>query len=397
MQSRIHLFILVCLAALVSVGSAREPSTLTEKSVSAGNAEEAIPSFPYVAEIIGNDVHIRCGPGTNYYRCTKLNKTDRVEVVSSQFSWSRIVPPAGSFSWISKRYVSINPDNPAIGIVTGDNVRVYAGSDYRGPIRSERLQGKLNKEDKVALMGEEQDDYYKIVPPSFAYLWVSTTYTRPLGPVGEVAPVIKPKAAPPEIDTAKIDTAEVVTTKIPVQNKLLKEYYVLEKEMNAERTKPLNQQDYTNIKKALLKIAGNREAGKAARYADFATRKVECFELALEVAKAVPLQDEQLQQTQQRIEKARAAKLAKVSDLGGFVVIGRLQISNIYGLELELKHYQIIDDSGKIVCFALPSGSALKMDLSRFVGRKVGLVGIIEPHPQTAGAMVRFTEVLELK
>ena len=95
MQSRIHLFILVCLASLVSVGSAQETSTLPEKSVSAGNVEEAIPSFPYVAEITGNDVHIRCGPGTNYYHCTKLNKTGRVEVVSSQFSWSRIVPPAG--------------------------------------------------------------------------------------------------------------------------------------------------------------------------------------------------------------------------------------------------------------------------------------------------------------
>ncbi len=390
MQSRIHLFILVCLAGLVSVGSTQETSTLPEKSVSAGNAEEAIPSFPYVAEITGNDVHIRSGPGTNYYRCTKLNKTDRVEVVSSQFSWSRIVPPAGSFSWISKRYVSINPDNPAIGIVTGDNVRVYAGSDYRGPIRSERLQGKLNKEDKVELMGQEQDDYYKIVPPSFAYLWVSTKYTRPLGPVGEVPSDIKPKAVP------EIDTAEVVTTNIPVQNKLLKEYYALEKQMNAERAKPLNQQDYTNIKKALLEIAGNREAGKAARYADFATRKVECFELALEVAKAVPLQDAQLQRTQQRIEKARATKLAEVKDLGGFAVMGRFQISSIYGTEPELKHYQIIDDSGKIVCFALPGGSALKMDLGRFVGRKVGLVGIIEPHPQTAGALVRFTEVVEL-
>ena len=58
-----------------------------------------MPSFPYVAEITGNDVRIRSGPGTNFYDCGKLYKGDRVEVVSTQLGWSRIVPPADSFSW----------------------------------------------------------------------------------------------------------------------------------------------------------------------------------------------------------------------------------------------------------------------------------------------------------
>jgi len=392
MQSRINLLLLVYLAVLAAVGFAQEATPSPEKSVSAGDVNEAaVPSFPYIARITDDNVNIRSGPGTQYYSCGKLNKAERVKVVGSQFSWSHIVPPPGSFSWISKQYVSIDPNNPATGIVTGDAVRVYAGSDYIKPIHSTTMQLKLNRADKVTLMGEEKGDYYKIVPPSGAYLWVSTKYTEPLGPVGEVPPTVEPKTEP------KADIPAVVPTMLPTEAEKLKEYYALEKQIQAEQAKPIARQNYANIKKSLVEIAGNKEAGKAARYSEFALKQIERYELAFEVAKAVQLQDAQLEQTKDRIEKARATKLAEVQDLGRFTAVGQFQTSTIYGPEAELKHYLIIDDSGKITCYALPSGSALEMDLSKLIGQKVGLVGVIEPHPQTAGALVRFTEIVELK
>ncbi len=397
MQSHINSLILVILAGLASISFAQEVVTPPQESVSA--IEENVPPFPYIAQITGDKVNIRSGPGTNYYACGKLNKADRVKVVGIQFSWSRIVPPAGSFSWISKQYVSIDLNNPAVGTVTGDGVRVYAGSDKLKPIHSETVQLKLNKGDKVGLLGKEEDDYYKISPPAGSYLWVSTRYTEPLGAVGEVPLIVEPRREP------KVDTPAVAPTKAPtraptdiaVEAKALKAYYALQKQANAERAKPMAQQNYTNIKKALAEIARNKEAGKAARYSEFTLKQIKGFELALEVAKEVPLQDAQLQRIQERIEKASATKLSEVPDLGRFAVIGQLQTSSIYGPEVELKHYRIIDDSGKIICYALPSGPALKVDLSKFLGRKVGLVGTIKPHPQTAGALVRFAEIVELE
>jgi hypothetical protein len=86
-------------------------------------------SESYVAEVIGNDVYIRSGPGTNFYQCGKLYAGDRVQVVRSEQTWSCIVPPPGCFSWIAMQYVSINPQNPTVGVLTGDNVGVYTGSD----------------------------------------------------------------------------------------------------------------------------------------------------------------------------------------------------------------------------------------------------------------------------
>ena len=391
MQSRISLLIssvLVCIAVLSSVGFTKE--TATEKSAPAAKAEEAALSFPYIAEITTNDVYIRSGPGTNYYDCGKLNKADKVKIIGSQFGWSRIVPPPGCFSWISKQYVSVDSNNPDIGTVTGDAVRIYAGADSLKPIHSTTLQLNLDTGDKVTLLGQQKGDYYKIAPPAGAYLWVSTEYTKPLGPAGEVQLITEPAEEP---DTNK---PTIVPAKISLEAEKIEQYHALEEQIKAQKAKPVTEQNYEKIKKALAEIAADQQAGKAARYSTFAIEQIKRFELTAAVAKDLQLQETQLQQAKERIEKARLAKLQKVPDLGRFAVIGQFQTSNIYGPEAELKHYRITDDAGKIICYALPTGPARQIDLSTFIGTKVGLVGSIEPHPQTAGTLARFTEITKL-
>ena len=396
----INLFVLVCLISLTSVGLAQETAALPQESVSSTGAEGNGPSFPYVAEITEDNVNIRSGPGTNYYHCGKLNTGDKVKVVASKYSWSHIVPPEGSFSWISKQYVSIDQNNPRIGVVTGNAVRVYAGSDLLKPMHSTTVQLELNNGDKVELMGEEMDGYYKIAPPTGAYLWVLTQYTKPVGNVGKVEVTVTPKTAAPKTENepkAEVNAPAVVPAGTPVESEKLKEYYSLAEKIKAEQAKPLPEQNYTEIKKALAELASNKEAGKAARYAEFALKQVGRCELAVAVEQAVQFQNSQLQHTSEQIENARTAELAKIPELGKFAAIGQFQTSKIYGPEESLKHYRIIDDSGQTVCYALPEGSASQMDLSKFEGRKVGLVGTVEPHPQTKGALVRFTEITELK
>jgi len=387
MQSHTNFIIIVILIGLASVSFAQEAVTSSEESASRMEPNAVkVPSFPYIVEITADNVYIRSGPGTNYYMCGKLNRNDRVKVVETQYSWSRIVPPAGFFSLISTQYVSIDPNNPTMGTVTGDNVRVYAGSVSERPLYSTTLQLKLNTGDKVKLTSEEEDNYYKIAPPVGAYLWVSTQYTKPLGPIGEVPLTIKPAAEPN-------DVTSVVPTQISSEAENLKLYYTLEKQIQAEKAKPTDQQNYTNIKKALIEIANNKQAGKAIRYAEFSIKQIECFELALAVSKEIKLQNEQLKQTKERIEKARSTRLAEFQNSGKFAAVGQFQTFETYGAG----HYRIIDESKKTICYALPSGRASEMDLSKFVGLKVGLTGTVEPHLETEGALVRFTEIVELK
>jgi uncharacterized protein YgiM (DUF1202 family) len=382
-----NLFIFTILACLVSIGFAQQ---------SGGSQDVDTSSFPYTAEITGDDVYVRSGPGTNFYHCGKLNVGDKVKVVGKQFSWSRIVPPAGSFSWISMQYVTINPADPKVGTVTGDNVRVYAGSDYVKPLYSTTLQGKLSKGEKVKLSGEQMDDYYKIASPPFAYLWVSTKFTKAVPEPVKVpppvltSPPVEPKVKPNEPADVNIP-AVVVPEPVAPPKSPLERYRELKDQVVAERAKPAEKQNYTDLKKALLEIANDKEAGNAARFAQFVVRQIEGYELALAVVKEVQLQNQQLEKVKAGINKARTTRLAEVEYMGKFAIVGEFQTYVTYGEG----HYRIVDEAGKMICYALPTGTASKMDFSGFVGQKVGLIGTIEPHLPTKKALVRFSAIVK--
>ncbi|MHC4388123.1 MAG: SH3 domain-containing protein, partial [Planctomycetota bacterium] len=301
MQSRTSLLILVILTGSASISFAQEAA---EKSVimTSDPNKTSVASFPYIAQITGDNVNIRSDPGTQYYICGRLNKGDKVKVVSEQFGWSRIVPPPGSFSWISTQFVSLAAGDATVGTVTGNNVRVWVGANNLRPMYSTTCKLMLHKGEKVKLLGQEQDKYYKIVPPTGAYRWVSTQFTKPVSLVGRIP-------SPPVDPPPPSDTNEIVPTDISLEARKLREYYALDKQIEVERAKALAQQDYRNIKAALLAIANNKAAGKAARYADFAVKQIERYELAREVTEAVRLQDAALQRNLEAIEDGLAIRL----------------------------------------------------------------------------------------
>ncbi|TFG50468.1 MAG: hypothetical protein E4H40_01355 [Candidatus Brocadiia bacterium] len=273
MKSRTILPIIILISVFVlPVFGENAVVAVGENVANAETSAEQIPPFPYIAEIVGDDVYVRSGPGTNYYFCSKMNNGDKVTVVSSKFSWSCILPPEGSFSLISKNFVSLDTNDPNTGTVIGDNVRVWAGSKHRKLMQSGQLQVKLDKGSKIKLLGKsEEEEYYKIVPPAGSYLYVSTRFTKPVAAVvAEVAPVVEPTPAAtpaaatetpetPATPTTPVTASEelvplqvtrepnmtgsVVPTKISTESQKLSKYYELEKRIQAERAKPLEQQD----------------------------------------------------------------------------------------------------------------------------------------------------------
>ncbi|UCF14339.1 MAG: SH3 domain-containing protein [Phycisphaerales bacterium] len=407
-----HLVLLLLVVAVVLAGSTAI-GQLPTKTPAADESTESpdktvTPTFPFMAEITGDNVLFRSGPGTNFYECGKLNKGDKVKVVSKQFSWYRIVPPAKSFAWISMQYVKLDPAKPGYGIVTGDRVRVYAGSDRVKPHYSTSLLGKLNKGERVKLLGQQLDDYYKIAPPAATYLWVSAYFTRPLPPEKKIPAAKEDKPLPagtgPEVVKIDASSDPAETTVAPLAPKPtvaekvtlltpLERYQALQKLIEAETKKPLKEQDYTQIKKDLAEIANDENADKVAIYARKVLQRVEGLELAVSVMEKVRLHNEQLEKTNASIEKKHAAKLAEIENMGKFAVTGKLRPFTLYGKG----HYLIVDDSGKMLCYALPSKQVKQMNISSLIGKKVGLKGMIQPHLPTKKAMVRFTEIAELQ
>lgn len=351
------------------------------------------PTGSYVAEALGDDVFIRSGPGTNFYQCGKLYKSDRIQVVSTQQGWACVVPPPGCFSWIPMQYVSINLDNPTMGIITGDNVRIYAGSDFVEPMHSTSEQVKLFRGDSVKLLGEEKDDYYKIAPPQGAYLWVSTQFIQAsqAGP-GKASPG---QAAGPGVQTP----GQTPEAQVPpgTESALLDAYYALVTQLKTERAKPMSEQNYTAIRDKLQEIAKNPAAGKAARYSEFSLKQIERFDLARTVGKEIELQSQERQKVNSKIDEARQARLAQIEDLGKFAVVGKLAGSSLYGSADQTKRYRILDETGKTICYIAPTAAAMSQDLSQLIGKKVGLVGEIQPHEPTSRAFIRYTQVIPLE
>jgi uncharacterized protein YgiM (DUF1202 family) len=359
----------------VTVGTPKPPET---------------PTGAYVAEAGGDDVIIRSGAGTNFYKCGKLYKGDRIQVVSTQQGWACIVPPPGCFSWIPMQYVSINLDNPTMGIVTGDNVRIYAGSDFVEPMHSTSEQAKLFRGDSVKLLGEEKDDYYKIAPPQGAYLWVSTQFIQA---VAAAPGQSVPGRGEPLVQTPGQSQQPPTGT----ESELLDAYYALVKQMKAERAKPMAEQNYAGLKEKLQEIMKNQAAGKAAKYAEFTLKQVTRFELACTVGKEIELQNKERASVNTKIDEARQARLAQIEDLGKFAVIGKLAGSSLYSSTDQTKQYRVLDESGKTICYIAPAAEATGQDLSTLVGKKVGLVGEIQPHEATQRAFIKYSQVISLE
>lgn len=384
----IRLSVILLVSALICETFAQTPLTASQ------------PGFPYKAEVTGSSVNVRAGKSTTTYECGKLNEGDVVEVYGEEDGWAKIAPPTGSFSWIAMQYITINVEAPTTGIVTGRNIKVYAGSDYREPMNSNVVQAVVTRGDTVQITGEMKDNYLKIFPPKGSYLWVSTRYLKQIEePVISSPLVVLPNPAelPPDInDSIQPEMLEIdpnLPENVLSEAALLKRYYEIQEMIKAEQAKPIAQQDYSKIKKALTEIASRKDTTRAARYADFTLKRVNGYELAISVSKQLTEQDEQLAQIRANIEKARTAAIAQVQDMGKYAVIGTLKPSNVYDGAASVQRFRIQDETGKTICYVKPVGEAINKDLKVFYEKKVGLVGSIKANPESGGVIVEFTGI----
>jgi len=268
-------------------------------------------------------------------------------------------------------------------VLTGDNVGVYTGSDTQEAKYSTSKQVVLSRGQTVKLLGEEKDDYYKIAPPQGAYLWVSSQYLQPAD-----RSLVKTPAA----DTAAGKPATVKKPSDPNAPLTgLDLYYTLMDQVKAELVKPKAEQNYTELKKKLTELAAAKDGGRAARYSEFSLKQVERYELACRVGKELEDQNKELQKTTAKIDEARTAQLQQIVRRDKYALVGKLETSNVYAGAA--KRFRVLDDSGKTICYVMPTGPIANTDFSKYIGRKVGLVGPIAPRPDAQQSLIEFTEI----
>jgi uncharacterized protein YgiM (DUF1202 family) len=365
-------------------------------AVAESNAASAAVQFPYVGEVTAADLNIRSGAGTNFYSCGKVGSPARVIVVGENNSWSQILPPPGSFSWIFKQYVQVDTNKPDIGIVNSDNVRVYAGAEDRDATLSDSVQVTLNKSQKVRIVGQAVGDYFKIAPPDGATLWMSTQYVKFLRKADGID-MAKPKEAiavkPTEIASKPSAKPSVMVDQVDPNSRYLEQYYVFTKQLDEEKAKPIADQNFAGIRAGLEALAADKNAGKAAEYAQYTLKTVSRYELAKESMNMVESQKSNLQKQLEAIEQERQKKKAEYGGGKTFDLMGVFKPSAVYRDRPDIKRYLVMDEKNMPVSYAEPAGEMVGMDLKQYYGKKVGLNGVISTDSMSNFALIKFTEI----
>jgi len=443
------LFILTVVISLASM----IPTALAEETpVAAHVAGKPVGAeYPFIARITGTNVNVRSGNSQTEYACAQLDAPATVTVVDEVFGWAKVLPPEGTYSWIYKAYVDVDESDPTVGVVTGDNVNVWAGADDIDSGNSSGLQTKLNSGEVVELYAEQPEtgDYYRVKPPTGAHLWIHTDYLQYVGPVQQNQPIVVPprpqttdtqtttdteqgnvpipsesEQGRPEFtnlegqqeqpqttesvdvqpeqqqpaDQTQTQQTQPVTPKLTQkESQLLQQCYDLAAKVDAEWKKPLGEQDYSAIKEQLKAIQEDPDAGKAAAYAQLLSDRIQRAELAQSVTEIVRRQERQLERTRQRIEQARQDQLSQMPDEVQYMYTGTLKPSHVYTDKAGPKRYLLVDDRGKIQCYLTAAGPAMQALLGTNVDQIVGVNGNIVSDERSLVTVVAVNELQPLE
>lgn len=416
---------------------AAEENTPTSKI--AGRPAEV--QYPFIAEVVGNNVYVRSGNSQADYPCTKLDTPAKVTVVEEVYGWAKILPPEGCYSWIYKAYVKVDSANPTVGVLTGDNVRVWAGADNIDSGSSSGLQTKLNTGEIVELFADQPEtgDYYRIKPPAGAHLWISAEYLKYAAPLTQDKPLV----VPPRPDTqkeavsipsstqpegqqerprftnlngekqpqtpvkveiqkeeAKVETPKEEPTQPKLttkENELLQQCYDLAAKIDEELKKPLSEQNYAEVKKQLETIKQDADAGKAGAYAQFLSDLIARYELAQSVTETLEKQDQQLEAAKQKIERAHQAQLNQIPEEVHYLYSGTLKPSHVYTAKTGPKRYLLIDDSGKILCYLVAASPAIEVQLQQKENTTIGVNGTVVSNERSLVALVSVSELKSIE
>ncbi|MBI9018938.1 MAG: hypothetical protein JEZ07_16930 [Phycisphaerae bacterium] len=348
-------------------------------------------SVAYLGQISGNDVNLRSGPGAAYYDILKLVKGTAIVVVEEQkgnSNWAKILPVEGCFSYISKQYVNVRTIDVAIeatdeqeeqsetkkiGVVTGNNVLVRAGSRIVPPINARQVQCKLNYGAKVEIIGE-RDNFYKIIPPANCYFWVSLDYVQ------KVKALTKEDMK--DFIGAKLTTITVSDIEIvPVDNKILNSQYQtyrnLVKMLSEETKMPLGQRNVAELKEQFANLLKNAESESLKSACKAYVLRIEAQESAQKDYFQSIDDTKKLRDALEKLdEMARKIKLESGISADGQqrVVKGKVTRSYVFDKSAQTRRFKIVDADNLFVCYAVAANA--NVDLLVYLDKVVSLTGV---------------------
>jgi hypothetical protein len=352
------------------------------------SADEKAPATTgsYAGEVTASRLQLRAGPGEAYQSVATLKKGDMVVVVGkhpNQTDWLVVEVPQGYEAWVFGGFLAVGKDKQAT--VTTERLLVRP----RATTRFHQLNGRLNKGESVRVVDQKETAeglWYKVVVPRRFPLYAQVTFLRNAGP----ASLAEPKKTTKDI--AKAATLASMDWD--------KRYLSIEKSVYGELPKVRAYDDAKQLRLQIMQVkpttlsAANRER-RIVLLSKIVTRERELAgrEIA-EREKSIGNElDKKLKEIEQRYReklwRLRQEQKEAARKKPGYVAIGKVEyVPHLLGRHPS--HRLTID--GKLRFYLV----ARDYDLDRFIGKRVGVVGLTDRESGTGlqTVLIKRIEVL---
>ena len=383
---KVRVIFILCVAAMVCPA--------------AGQTAEPAAGVRYVGVVSGTDIYVRSGPNMDAYPCTKVSAPATVQVVEESAEFLKILPTPGTYSVISKQYVSVDATGKA-GTITGSSVRARAGGDLcPGKSFSDFwfIHRIMDKGDAVRIIGSG-GDFYKVVPPARAHFWISKKYVKrgvaakrpgktPGKTPGKATPATQPDGTAP---VAPPQTAEEV-------DEINQAFRAAEKLLRSEYKKPDGRRDLPSVVAAFRAIKAPKGGYMREQIDGIVAFLREVMRREADIEQAKELLDEAAAK-QKEYEMARAkvqmdapAKAAEPR----YTAEGVLTASALFaGGPSGPKRYLLRNVAAKrVVGYVQCTTDAV--DLAAFEGKEVGVIGTSTYNSRLGTTIIDATRVVLL-
>jgi uncharacterized protein YraI len=333
----------------------------------------------YCGEVTAKQLRLRAGPGEAYQEVVRLEKGARVVVLGvhpNDPTWLQVEVPQGYEAWVFGEFLAKGEDGT--GTVTGDRVLIRP----RPSTRYHQLAGVLRKGDTVRVVGEEKAAdgvWYRVVVPRSVPLYAHGDYLKNVGPASLAEP-------PPE-------AARPAPAPAPPQGTGDGAVLELEKRVRDEIAKGWEGASLEPLKRALAEV--DRDALSAEmrdrRYRlqselleaekEFAVKRMMARESTIraELEKRLGEIESEYKRKLQEIRAEHERPRTPAYTAQGIV---RYR-PDIFGRHPDFR----IEEGGRIRYFLVSTD----YDLSKFQGKRVGVLGLIDPESGTG----RYTVIVK--
>jgi hypothetical protein len=339
----------------------------------------------YAGEVTASTLNLRAGPSESYQPVVTAKQGTKVIVLGAYANdpaWLLVEVPTGYTAWVSGEFVKR----------TGDKGEVQASRVLVRPTASTRyhqLSGRLEKGETVSILEEKKAEdgvWYRIKVPRRIPLYAAARYLKKIGPAS-LAEVKEPEAAAG--GAAPLTIADTAADK---------QFVKVEADARKKMTAAKTTAEIELVRKSVASVDGSQ------LNADNRDKRVKLLSDILEKERVLAVDELKAKETE--VNSALDQKLAEID---------RKYKKRLAEIREEYEHEKkpryvatgIVqwspDVFGRYPSYRLVEGDKMRyylianeFDLGRFVNKRVGVVGIMDPESGTGyeTVMVKRIEIL---